>query len=146
MPEPIRRFFSPDAGVGRPIISSLLLILLHFGTFSPAVAAESGWGAPLPVPIRQPIVRIGINIEGEAARLESAGGMRIQNAVGGKRIWKEVHQGRGMKDARYQVGPTLIEITEPLNPGPGSAETSPGSKPGCSLLHFRFYAGKCMVG
>ena len=30
-----------------------------------------------------------------------------------------VYEDRGMKDALYQVGPTLIEITEPLTPDSG---------------------------
>lgn len=30
-----------------------------------------------------------------------------------------VYEGRGMKDALYKVGPTLIEITEPLDPNSG---------------------------
>lgn len=31
----------------------------------------------------------------------------------------EVHADRGMKDALYKVGPTLIEITEPTDPNSG---------------------------
>ena len=98
------QFNRPDVGIKRTIFSFLFITVLHFWVFPLAASAGSGWGPPLPVSIRKPIVRIGIHTDGKAARLESAGGMRIQNAVGGKRIWKEIHQGLVMVVAEPSEG------------------------------------------
>ncbi len=43
----------------------------------------------------------------------------IEKNFGMKPDKLEVHEDRGMKDALYRVGPTLIEITEPLDPNSG---------------------------
>lgn len=43
----------------------------------------------------------------------------IEKSFGMKPDKLEVHADRGMKDALYQVGPTLIEITEPTDPNSG---------------------------
>ncbi len=42
----------------------------------------------------------------------------------------EVHEDRGMKDALYKVGPTLIEITEPLDPKSGIGQHLAQNGPG----------------
>jgi methylmalonyl-CoA/ethylmalonyl-CoA epimerase len=43
----------------------------------------------------------------------------IEKNFGMKPEKLEVYADRGMKDALYRVGPTLIEITEPLDPNSG---------------------------
>jgi len=54
----------------------------------------------------------------------------IEKSFGLKPEKLEVHEDRGMKDALYRVGPTLIEITEPTDPSSGIgkhlAEHGPG--------------------
>jgi methylmalonyl-CoA/ethylmalonyl-CoA epimerase len=54
----------------------------------------------------------------------------IEKNFGMKPNKLEVHSDRGMKDALYEVGPTLIEITEPLDPSSGIgrhlAQNGPG--------------------
>ena len=43
----------------------------------------------------------------------------IEKNFGMKPEKLEVYADRGMKDALYRVGPTLIEITEPMDPNSG---------------------------
>ena len=54
----------------------------------------------------------------------------IEKNFGMKPDSLDVHEDRGMKDALYKVGPTLIEITEPLDPNSGIGQHLAKNGPG----------------
>lgn len=85
---------------------TLFLFLLPLAPASGAVPAESRT-TDYPVPIREPVVRIGISTNGVTVKLSSVGDLVVVDSVTRKTVWRKVHHGDLFVVAEPPEGETL---------------------------------------